>query len=143
MLTSATLAALEEGVDIAPLEHTYRDALIATRSLGVSHLWIDLFCTFQGRDSASVQDWVTESITMDQVYAGGLLNISASHGRDGNTGCFTHLSHIATAPSIVVPWAKFEGAEPEYYELAEMPALRGETDLLSTFYSTSNVFKRA
>jgi hypothetical protein len=142
MLTLNTVAALEEGVEIASLEHTYRDALIATRSLGVRYLWIDLFCIFQGQDRASVQDWATESITMDQVYAGSLLNISASHGRDGNTGCFTHLSHIATSPSIIVPWAKFEGAEPAYYELAEDSALRGETDLLSTFYRTLNVFKR-
>jgi hypothetical protein len=79
---------------------------------------------------------------MDQVYAGSLLNISASHGRDGNTGCFTHVLHIATSLSIVVPWAKFEGAELAYYELAEDSALRGETDLLSSFYRTSNVFKR-
>ncbi|GAB7329013.1 hypothetical protein MBLNU13_g00864t2 [Cladosporium sp. NU13] len=79
---------------------------------------------------------------MDQVYAGSLLNISASHGRDGNTGCFMQIAHLATSPSIVVPWAKSESAEPEYYELAEDSALRGETDLLSTFYRTSNVFKR-
>lgn len=142
MLTSDTVAALEGGVDITSLEHTYRDALIATRSLGVSYLWIDLFCIFQGHDPASVQDWATESITMDQVYAGSLLNISAAHGRDGNTGCFTHISNLSTSPSIVVSWAKYEGAEPEHYELAETSALCGEADLLSTFYRTSNVFKR-
>jgi hypothetical protein len=142
MLTPNTVAALEEGVDIASLEHTYRDALTATRSLGVRYLWIDLFCIFQGQDPASVQDWATESMTMDQVYAGSLLNISASHGRDGNTGCFTDVSHIATSTSIVVPWAKHEGAEPTYFELAEDSALHGESDLLSTFYRASNVFKR-
>ena len=142
MLTRDTVAALEAGVGIASLEHTYRDALIATRSLGVMYLWIDLFCIYQGHDPASVQDWAAESITMDQVYAGSLLNISAAHGRDGHAGCFTHISHMATSPSIVVPWVPVEGAESEYYELIEDSALRGEKYLLDAFYRTSNVFKR-
>lgn len=142
MLTSDTVAALEAGVDIASLEHTYRDALIATRSLGVVYLWIDLFCIFQGQDFASVRDWAAESITMDQVYAGSLLNITAAHGRDGNAGCFTHVSNMATSPSIVVPWVPLAGAEPEYHEIIEDSALRGEKNLLDAFYRTSNVFKR-
>jgi len=142
MLTADSAAALEGGVDIASLEHTYRDALLATQSLGIKYLWIDLFCIFQGQDPASIQGWATESLTTDQVYAEGLLDISAAHGLDGNTGCFTQISNLATSPSIVVPWAMSEGAELKYYELAEESALHGEADLLNAFYRTSNVFKR-
>jgi hypothetical protein len=56
MLTSETDGALRNGLAISELEHTYRDALVATSSLGAEYLWIDLFCIGQGESHESKQD---------------------------------------------------------------------------------------
>jgi hypothetical protein len=56
MLTPESVGSLMDGLDIASLEPTFRDALVATRSLGVQYMWIDLFCILQGHDDESQED---------------------------------------------------------------------------------------
>jgi hypothetical protein len=48
-LMPATEADLRGGLPINSLECPYRDALVATKKLGCTYLWIDLFCIFQDK----------------------------------------------------------------------------------------------
>ena len=126
LLTRDTVGMLDGGLHIDSLEPTYRDALDVTRSLGYKYLWIDLFCIFQGSDDFSKQDWVKESVLMDRIYAGGALNISATHGRDGNAGCYSQRIEKPLLPPIIVAWLRYSGpfTQPIYCELrasAHMP----------------------
>jgi hypothetical protein len=138
MLTPESAGLLKNGLDIATLEPTFRDALVATRSLGFQHMWIDLFCILQGAADESQRDWARESATMDRVYAGSLLNISAACSHDGTAGCFRPTSALREDPSIVSLWAMYRGDEPRYDELV------GSTphDGLTEFYRTSPMFGR-
>lgn len=50
-------------IPMSELPETFRDAVIITRKLGLSYLWIDSLCIIQ--DDA--QDWSTEAAVMGQV----------------------------------------------------------------------------
>lgn len=127
-LTRQTEGYLRDGLDIDLIQPTYCDALIATRELGSNYLWIDLFCIFQGRDNTSAQDWERESVVMDRVYAGGLLNISATHAKNGNAGCFKHLFRTTNMTRIVVLWKMYQVHRLTYYKLLEPTAQLIVTD---------------
>jgi hypothetical protein len=119
LLTRDTVGMLKDSLPIDSLEPTYRDALDATRSLGCRYLWIDLFCIFQGADDFSKQDWMKESVLMDRIYAGGALNISATHGHNGNAGCYSQRMEKPPLPPIIVSWLRYSGPhmQPIYCEL--------------------------
>jgi hypothetical protein len=142
MLTPEFFESLRNGLDIASLEPTFRDALVATRSFGVQYMWIDLFCILQGHDVQSQQDWTKESVTMDRVYAGSLLNISAACTHAGTAGCFKQKSTLHEHPSLVRAWARCHGDHPGFFELVgDLPKHLRDDELLS-FYSTSPIFRR-
>jgi hypothetical protein len=141
MLTPQSAESLRNGLDIFTLEHTFRDALVATRSLGVQLIWIDLFCIFQGPSDESQQDWAKESATMDRIYSGSFLNISAACTHDGSAGCFTRTSTLVERPSLVRCWARYCGDEPSYYELTESHPYMAR-DEITDFYLRSPVFNR-
>jgi hypothetical protein len=58
-----------------------------------------------------------ESVLMDRIYAGCILNISASGARDSNGGCYSHRVREPTLPSIIVSWPHYADQKPVYYEL--------------------------
>jgi hypothetical protein len=142
MLTPESVGSLMDGLDIASLEPTFRDALVATRSLGVQYMWIDLFCILQGHDDESQEDWARESVTMDRVYAGGLLNISAACTHAGTARCFTQKSTLHEHPSLVRFWARCRRGEPGFFELIGDLPQHLRDDELQSFYLTSPIFRR-
>jgi hypothetical protein len=142
MLTPESAGSLMDGLDIVSLEPTFRDALVATRSFGFRYMWIDLFCILQGRDDESQQDWAKESVTMDRVYAGSLLNISAACTHAGTAGCFTQNSTLHQHPSLVRFWARRHSDEPSFFEMVGDLPQHLRDDELQSFYLTSPIFHR-
>jgi hypothetical protein len=72
-----------------PLENlcaTFRDALLVTRALNHSYLWIDSLCIIQD----DPEDWARESALMADVYGNSALNIAATQAKDGNGGLFVN-----------------------------------------------------
>jgi len=142
MLTPATEAGLRGGLAVDSMERTYRNALVATRSLGYKHLWIDIFCIFQDKSAEGKEDWNRESTSMDKVYTEGLLNISASHASHGDVGCFTQVTEDFTAPPICVLWAKTAGDQPSWYSISSHYLERSQDNVQKDFEIKSPVFSR-
>jgi hypothetical protein len=71
--TPETLESRRSGISLALLPKTMRDAILVTRSLGISFIWIDSLCIIQG----DADDWGRESGTMSQVYSRAIVTIAA------------------------------------------------------------------
>ncbi|KAI0550487.1 heterokaryon incompatibility protein-domain-containing protein [Xylaria curta] len=80
----STTSTMPEFVKRLPsdLPKTFADAIALTRALGQRYLWIDSFCILQD----SVEDWISESSLMDQVYSQAILTISADAAEDSFSG---------------------------------------------------------
>lgn len=143
MLTPETVGILGNGLDIESLEPTFRDALSTARSFGVRYMWIDLFCIFQGQGDDCKQDWMRESVTMDRVYAGSFLNLSAACRHDATAGFFKKRSTLFVGQtSIVSFWARYSGDEPSWYELVGAVPQHPFHDEKLDFYLNSPLFCR-
>lgn len=84
-LTSTNLDVLRNGFEMDALPKTFRDAVIITRSLGVSYLWIDTLCIMQD----SGRDWAAEAEKMGRVYEEATCTIAAAAASNPHDGCFT------------------------------------------------------
>lgn len=83
--TSKTLPQMLDGFDLSIIPKTYADAILVTRKLGCSYLWIDSFCILQD----DRQDWEAEAAKMGDIYEKAFCNIAATGAEDGNAG-FLH-----------------------------------------------------
>ncbi|KAM7185615.1 hypothetical protein V8F33_012293 [Rhypophila sp. PSN 637] len=75
---------LTEGMEVANLPATFRDAIIVTRSLGIRYLWIDSLCIIQGEGG----DFAQEAKKMEQVYSGAYCVVAVARQDRGQTGGF-------------------------------------------------------
>ncbi|KAK6844272.1 hypothetical protein PG995_014382 [Apiospora arundinis] len=85
--TTDNLKSRLEGINIADLPRTFRDAVDITRRLGIQYLWIDSLCIIQDCD----QDWRSEARRMADIYEGSYVTIAATDSADGDGGCYRHL----------------------------------------------------
>jgi hypothetical protein len=71
---------------IAPevLPATFRDAIQVTRALGFEYIWIDSLCIIQD----SIDDWVTESANMADIYMLASLTLAADFAEKSSVGLF-------------------------------------------------------
>ena len=69
---------------LVELTRTFRDAVIITRNLGFSYLWIDSLCIIQN----DAKDWETESARMADIYGNSAVTIAASSSENSRAGCF-------------------------------------------------------
>lgn len=69
---------------LAALPPVFRDALEATKRLGLRYIWIDSICIIQDSDS----DRRRESAKMSAVYANSYYNIAAADAMDETQGYF-------------------------------------------------------
>jgi hypothetical protein len=74
----------QKGIAFDELSKIFRDVVEVTRRLGISFLWIDLFCIIQ--DSA--EDWAEESSKMYLVYRNSYLNLAAGVSPNSEGGFF-------------------------------------------------------
>ncbi|OCL07599.1 HET-domain-containing protein, partial [Glonium stellatum] len=81
-------------IPLSLLPPVFRDAVIATRKMGIRYLWIDSLCILQ--DSHS--DWQAESVQMCEVYHSAILTISSSHSPDAQGGLFVDRDGAADLP---------------------------------------------
>jgi len=83
-LTRDTLEAFQQEIPWAHLCKTFQDAILVTRILGCSYLWINSLCIIQDDE----EDWNKESLLMSQVYGSSMLNLAASGAADGSVGLY-------------------------------------------------------
>ena len=71
-----------QGIDLATLPKTFREAVLVTRILGIRYLWIDSLCILQDSDD----DWTKESSEMGRIFEGAYLVLAAAHSKDSSGG---------------------------------------------------------
>ena len=91
--TTKNLHKHKEGIPIASLPQTFRDAVTTLRAVGVQYLWIDSLCILQD----SVEDWANEATKMADVYSNALFTISASSANSAKDGLFRTRPAVPTA----------------------------------------------
>lgn len=75
-LTKDNIGRLKQGIPLDRFDATIRDAILVTRALGLTYLWIDALCISQDRDS---QDWTEQSSKMNVIYGDSTLTIVAAN----------------------------------------------------------------
>ncbi|KAF2030657.1 hypothetical protein EK21DRAFT_64977, partial [Setomelanomma holmii] len=63
------------GFSLESLPATFRDAVLATRSLDIPYLWIDSICILQG----DKEDWETEGSKLADIYSDATITICAAN----------------------------------------------------------------
>jgi hypothetical protein len=75
-LTKENIGRLKQGIALNRLDATIQDAILVTRALGITYLWIDALCILQDHDS---RDWNEQSSKMTAIYGGSTLTIVAAN----------------------------------------------------------------
>jgi Heterokaryon incompatibility protein (HET) len=88
ILTAENLSKLKTEVHLESLPRTFRDAIEVCRGLEIKYLWIDSLCIIQ-RGKGSIEDWQVHIRSMREIYASGLVNISADRASCAEDG-FLH-----------------------------------------------------
>lgn len=110
-LLNDNLKAMTEEIRVSELPKTFQDAIAITRRLHIRFIWIDSLCIIQN----SLEDWLHESATMEDVYKNSYLNIAATGASDGNGGCFVERNPLLVQPCRVdVSWAWSPGTHYLY-----------------------------
>lgn len=86
-LTTENLEAFRSGIIYDTLPKTFRDAVLATRKLGLRYMWIDSLCILQS-GSDSKDDWQHESALMHKIYENAYCNIGATAAENSHEGLF-------------------------------------------------------
>ncbi|KAH8603101.1 heterokaryon incompatibility protein-domain-containing protein [Bisporella sp. PMI_857] len=82
--TRSTLAARISGITFDELPKTFQDAVLLSRILKISYLWIDSLCICQDDE----EDWERESAKMATVYASSYLTVAAIAATNSADGLF-------------------------------------------------------
>ena len=107
-LTAQTANSLKQGVPVALLPRTFRDALDVIAWFDIQYIWIDSLCILQ--DSA--EDWQQEASSMKDVYKNAMGTIAATGASDSSIGCFfTRESETIRGTSI----ARLSGDDEELF----------------------------
>ncbi len=102
-LTRETEQSFREGRPPSQFPATLRDAINATKALGIRYIWIDALCIMQ--DSA--QDWAQEASRMRQVYRGAVVTIAAACVSRTSEGIFRD----RPVPTIARCWLDWRNGE--------------------------------
>jgi len=98
-LTVDKYDAFRDGIELAALPKTFRDAVEVSRCLGIKYLWIDSLCIIQSGDENA--DWAREIRSMASVYSNCLVNIAASCATNTQSGFFRTRKYSAISPQIM------------------------------------------
>jgi hypothetical protein len=102
-LISTTEAGFRTGKPLSELPKLFQDACLVTFQLGYRYLWIDALCIRQDDEN----DWISESAIMGEIYAGSVLNISASAACDSSMTMFSEYNPLSLLPCIIRPKSKY------------------------------------
>lgn len=89
-LTEDNIDHFQQGVEIASMPKTYRDAIAFCRRLSLRYLWIDALCIMQN----NAADWGRESAKMAEYYGRSYLCVSATSSRNLDVGCDGRLAPV-------------------------------------------------
>jgi hypothetical protein len=100
-----------ERIDFDQLSTNMQHALVITRSLGLSYVWIDSLCIMQGETEEAIEDWKREAKTMGDVYSGAVSTIASTGSASSSGGCF-HDRDVSSLKPCVVGVSSVEGLNP-------------------------------
>lgn len=80
--TNDKIPYLKRGFKTTSLPQTFQDAVHVTKELGLRYLWIDCLCIIQDSD----QDWLHESVKMEDVFANAYCTIAATRAQSSEDG---------------------------------------------------------
>lgn len=88
------------------LRAVFQDAISLTRSLGIRYIWIDSLCIIQD----SIDDWMSESAIMGEIYRNSLFTIAASAAAEGSENFYAKRDVFNVIPfSVNIKWKSHEG----------------------------------
>jgi hypothetical protein len=101
--TRSTYAAFRENIPFDSIPKTLQEAIILTRKLGISCIWIDNLCVVQD----DREDWQRESSIMGDIVKNAFIVIAAAHSKGANAGLFNirpqgPALHYAEQPSSLL-----------------------------------------
>jgi hypothetical protein len=102
--TTSNLEERQQGIPIADLPPTFRDAVTICRRLAIEYLWIDSLCILQD----SVDDWRAESPKMSQIYINALITIIAEASTGSHVGIFA-AANATRQPPVRIPCLDSKG----------------------------------
>jgi hypothetical protein len=71
-LTTDTMNMLRNGVPLNKFDPTIRDAILVTRALGITYIWIDALCIIQDHNA---KDWNEQASKMNEIYGGSMVTL--------------------------------------------------------------------
>jgi hypothetical protein len=107
MLTTATMAAMKQGLPLKDFPKALRDAAFVTKKLGMKYLWVDALCIVQDDKN----DMTQELKSMAQTYHNASLTISAASAIGSREG-FLHSRKLQKSryPRFLLPYRAWDGA---------------------------------
>lgn len=118
----------KDGIPIHKLPKVFKQAMTATRNLGVRCFWIDRLCIVQDCD----RDWQAESSEMDKVYETSTINIAAAGSQDSFGSLFAeNAPHIKSYLRKVR--VRIGSEERDYFAFDKLPWLRDVRESILTF----------
>lgn len=82
-LTPETMEMLRSGISLDRFDPTIRDAILITRALGITYIWIDALCIIQDDSS---RDWDEQASKMVEIYGGSTMTLVASSSNSVKNG---------------------------------------------------------
>jgi hypothetical protein len=98
-LARDTMSMLKNGISMKRLDATIRDAILVTRALEISYIWIDALCIIQKesiverdreaqreRDEEATRDWNEEAPRMSAIYGGSMVTLVVANSISATKG---------------------------------------------------------
>ncbi|KAF2803262.1 HET-domain-containing protein [Mytilinidion resinicola] len=82
-LTEKTMDKLRNGIPLNEFDTTVQDAILVTRALEITYIWIDALCIIQ-EDNGN--DWIEQASKMNEIYGGSTVTLvvaSSNSVKDG------------------------------------------------------------
>ncbi len=74
-LTTKTIDMLRDGISLNKFDPTIRDAILVTRALEITYIWIDALCIIQDHNA---KDWNEQASQMNEIYGGSTVTLVAA-----------------------------------------------------------------
>ncbi|KAH0536321.1 hypothetical protein FGG08_006794 [Glutinoglossum americanum] len=82
-LTMDTMDMLRDGIPLNKLDPTIRDAILVTRALKITYIWIDALCIVQDYDT---KDWDEQASKMNEIYGGSTVTLVVASSNSVRNG---------------------------------------------------------
>ncbi|CAK4035022.1 Hypothetical predicted protein [Lecanosticta acicola] len=103
LLKSSNKQEFMKGMVLDKMPQTFRDAIIATRALGVEYVWIDGLCMLQ----TDPEEFLREAPLMQEVYGNSYLSLAAVSANNNQQGLFRKRMPRGAPPSVTsVNWSR-------------------------------------